>query len=68
VTPSLHSWPAPLQALTLVANPRLRLPETANSPTTLQHVVLYIGAILAEYFMYHKQHTLIIYDDLSKQA
>jgi len=25
VTPGLHFWPAPLQALTLVANPRLRL-------------------------------------------
>jgi F-type H+-transporting ATPase subunit alpha len=23
---------------------------------------------MAEYFMYRKQHTLIIYDDLSKQA
>jgi F-type H+-transporting ATPase subunit alpha len=42
--------------------------ETTNSPTTLQYLVPYIGAVLAEYFMYHKQHTLTIYDDLSKQA
>ncbi|KAF3633696.1 ATP synthase subunit alpha, chloroplastic [Capsicum annuum] len=26
------------------------------------------GVALAEYFMYHERHTLIIYDDLSKQA
>jgi F-type H+-transporting ATPase subunit alpha len=42
--------------------------ETTNSPATLQYLVPYIGDVLAEYFMYHKQHTLIIYDDLSKQA
>ena len=28
----------------------------------------YTGAALAEYFMYRERHTLIIYDDLSKQA
>jgi F-type H+-transporting ATPase subunit alpha len=42
--------------------------ETANSPATLQYLAPYTGAALAEYFMYRKQHTLIIYDDLSKQA
>ena len=42
--------------------------ETANSPATLQYLAPYTGAALAEYFMYLKQHTLIIYDDLSKQA
>jgi F-type H+-transporting ATPase subunit alpha len=42
--------------------------ETADSPATLQHLAPYIGATLAEYFMYKKQHTSIIYDDLSKQA
>nr|QXG82824.1 ATP synthase CF1 subunit alpha [Asplenium komarovii]USW06931.1 ATP synthase CF1 subunit alpha [Asplenium scolopendrium var. americanum]USW07019.1 ATP synthase CF1 subunit alpha [Asplenium scolopendrium var. scolopendrium] len=42
--------------------------ETANSPATLQYLAPYTGAALAEYFMYRKQHTPIIYDDLSKQA
>ncbi len=40
--------------------------ETANSFATLQYFVPYIAITLAEYFIYHKQHTLIIYDDLSK--
>nr|YP_010466177.1 ATP synthase CF1 alpha subunit [Haplopteris ensiformis]UQV94626.1 ATP synthase CF1 alpha subunit [Haplopteris ensiformis] len=42
--------------------------ETANSPATLQYLAPYTGAALAEYFMYGQQHTLIVYDDLSKQA
>nr|YP_010227610.1 ATP synthase CF1 alpha subunit [Cycas hongheensis]YP_010410337.1 ATP synthase CF1 alpha subunit [Cycas falcata]YP_010410772.1 ATP synthase CF1 alpha subunit [Cycas edentata]YP_010411120.1 ATP synthase CF1 alpha subunit [Cycas sundaica]YP_010450445.1 ATP synthase CF1 alpha subunit [Cycas bifida]UCU06940.1 ATP synthase CF1 alpha subunit [Cycas diannanensis]UCU07027.1 ATP synthase CF1 alpha subunit [Cycas maconochiei subsp. viridis]UCU07288.1 ATP synthase CF1 alpha subunit [Cycas nongnoochia len=42
--------------------------ETADSPATLQYLAPYTGAALAEYFMYNEQHTLIIYDDLSKQA
>lgn len=41
---------------------------TADSPATLQYLAPYTGATLAEYFMYKGQHTLIIYDDLSKQA
>ncbi|XP_052735538.1 ATP synthase subunit alpha, chloroplastic-like [Vigna angularis] len=39
-----------------------------ESPTTLQYLAPYTGAALAEYFMYRECHTLIIYDDLSKQA
>ncbi|VAI04842.1 unnamed protein product [Triticum turgidum subsp. durum] len=42
--------------------------EMADSPTTLQYLAPYTGAALAEYFMYCERHTLIIYDDLSKQA
>ncbi|KAH1113902.1 hypothetical protein J1N35_007280 [Gossypium stocksii] len=42
--------------------------ETTNSPATLQYLTPYTGATLAEYFMYRKHHTVIIYDDLSKQA
>ncbi|KAK8656984.1 hypothetical protein V6N13_098918 [Hibiscus sabdariffa] len=42
--------------------------ETADSPATLQYLAPYTGAALAEYFMYREQHTLTIYDDLSKQA
>ncbi|THG22101.1 hypothetical protein TEA_014408 [Camellia sinensis var. sinensis] len=42
--------------------------ETADSPATLQYLAPYTGAALAEYFMYRERHTLIIYDDPSKQA
>lgn len=41
---------------------------TADSPATLQYLSPYTGAALAEYFMYTGRHTLVIYDDLSKQA
>ena len=41
---------------------------TADSSATLQYLAPYTGASLAEYFMYKGQHTLVIYDDLSKQA
>merc|ERR1711881_677170 len=41
---------------------------TADSPATLQFLAPYTGAALAEYFMYNGKATLIIYDDLSKQA
>jgi F-type H+-transporting ATPase subunit alpha len=41
---------------------------TADAPATLQYLAPYTGASLAEYFMYKGRHTLIIYDDLSKQA
>jgi len=40
----------------------------ANEPSTLQYLAPYTGATLAEYFMYTKRPTLVIYDDLSKQA
>ena len=42
--------------------------ENANAPATLQYLAPYTGASLAEYFMYSGRATLIIYDDLSKQA
>jgi F-type H+-transporting ATPase subunit alpha len=42
--------------------------ETADSPATLQYLAPYTGASLAEYFMYTGRHTLVVYDDLSKQA
>ncbi len=41
---------------------------TADSPATLQYLAPYTGAALAEFFMYTGRHTLVIYDDLSKQA
>ena len=40
----------------------------ADSPATLQYLAPYTGASLAEFFMYQGTHTLVIYDDLSKQA
>ncbi len=40
----------------------------ANDPATLQYLAPYTGATLAEYFMYQGKATLVIYDDLSKQA
>jgi F-type H+/Na+-transporting ATPase subunit alpha len=40
----------------------------ANDPATLQYFAPYTGAAIAEYFMYQGKATLIIYDDLSKQA
>jgi len=41
---------------------------TADNPATLQYLAPYTGASLAEYFMYTGRHTLVIYDDLTKQA
>jgi F-type H+-transporting ATPase subunit alpha len=40
----------------------------ANESATLQYIAPYTGAAIAEYFMYKGRATLIIYDDLSKQA
>ena len=40
----------------------------ADDPATLQYIAPYTGASLAEYFMYKGNATLVIYDDLTKQA
>jgi len=40
----------------------------ASDPATLQYLAPYAGATIAEYFMYQGKATLVIYDDLSKQA
>ena len=40
----------------------------ANDPATLQYIAPYAGAAFAEYFMYRGKGTLVIYDDLTKQA
>ncbi len=40
----------------------------ASDPATLQYVAPYAGCAMGEYFRDTKQHALIIYDDLSKQA
>ena len=42
---------------------------TANDPAPMQYIAPYGGCAMAEYFMYEQnKHTLVIYDDLSKQA
>src|SRR5688572_19036911 len=42
---------------------------TANDPAPMQYIAPYAGCAMAEYFMYEQnRHTLVIYDDLSKQA
>ena len=40
----------------------------ADDPATLQYIAPYTGAALAEFFMYSGKATLVIYDDLTKQA
>jgi F-type H+-transporting ATPase subunit alpha len=40
----------------------------ADEPATLQYIAPYTGAALAEYFMYTGKATLVVYDDLTKQA
>jgi len=40
----------------------------ASDPATLQYLAPYTAAAIAEYFMYKGRATLVIYDDLTKQA
>ena len=41
----------------------------ASDPSPLQYIAPYAGCAMAEYFMYEKgMPTLVVYDDLSKQA
>jgi len=40
----------------------------ASDPAPLQYIAPYAGCAMAEYFMYKGEHTLAVYDDLSKQA
>jgi F-type H+-transporting ATPase subunit alpha len=44
------------------------LTENADAPASLQYLTPYTAAAIAEYFMYQGKHTLVIYDDLTKQA
>tara|TARA_B110000977_G_C11076633_1_gene491451 strand:- start:2132 stop:3649 length:1518 start_codon:yes stop_codon:yes gene_type:complete len=41
---------------------------SANDAATLQYIAPYAGAAIAEYFMYKGRATLVVYDDLTKQA
>ncbi|MGI8932666.1 F0F1 ATP synthase subunit alpha [Leptolyngbya sp. BC1307] len=40
----------------------------ADAPAAIQYLAPYTGASIAEYFMYRGKATLVIYDDLTKQA
>jgi F-type H+-transporting ATPase subunit alpha len=41
---------------------------SAADPAPLQYIAPYAGCTMAEYFMWKGEHTLCVYDDLSKQA
>jgi F-type H+/Na+-transporting ATPase subunit alpha len=42
---------------------------SASDPAPMQYIAPYSGVAMAEYFMYKEgKHTLVVYDDLSKQA
>ncbi len=42
---------------------------SASDPAPMQYIAPYCGCAMAEYFMYHEgRATLVVYDDLSKQA
>jgi len=42
---------------------------TASDPAPMQYIAPYCGVAMAEYFMYNEgKATLVVYDDLSKQA
>ncbi len=40
----------------------------ASDPAPMQYIAPYAACALAEFFMWQGKHTLVIYDDLSKQA
>ena len=40
----------------------------ASDPASMQYLSPYAGCAMAEYFMFNSKHSLIVYDDLSKQA
>ena len=42
--------------------------SSASDPAPLQYIAPYAGCAMAEYFMWKGQATLVVYDDLTKQA
>ncbi len=40
----------------------------ASDPAPMQYIAPYAACAMAEYFMWQGKHTLVIYDDLTKQA
>ena len=41
---------------------------TASDPAPMLYIAPYAGCAMGEWFLYNKQHALVIYDDLSKHA
>jgi len=41
---------------------------SAADPAPMQYIAPYSGTSMAEHFMWNGKHTLVVYDDLSKQA
>ena len=41
---------------------------SASDPAPVQYIAPYAGAAMAEHFMHQGKHTLVVYDDLTKQA
>jgi F-type H+-transporting ATPase subunit alpha len=41
---------------------------SAADPAPMQYIAAYAGCAMAEYFMWKGEHTLVVYDDLTKQA
>src|SRR3954469_9481916 len=56
-----------LRAAGAMKSPPLAAASAAD-PAPMQYVAAYAGCCMAEYFMWKGQHTLVVYDDLSKQA
>jgi F-type H+/Na+-transporting ATPase subunit alpha len=42
--------------------------SSASDPAPMQYIAPYSATALAEHFMWQGKHTLVVYDDLSKQA
>ena len=42
--------------------------SSASDPAPMQYIAPYAATALAEHFMWQGKHTLVVYDDLSKQA
>ncbi|TXT32114.1 MAG: F-type H+-transporting ATPase subunit alpha, partial [Planctomycetota bacterium] len=42
--------------------------STSSDPAPLQYIAPYSGCAMAEHFTYNGKHTLVVYDDLTRQA
>jgi len=42
--------------------------STSSDPAPMQYIAPYAGCAMAEHFMYQGKHTLVVYDDLTRQA
>ena len=42
--------------------------STSSDPAPLQYIAPYSGCAMAEHFTYQGKHTLVVYDDLTRQA